>query len=38
MDYTKEELKTFRLKEIEIIQNIIKSMGFNSFIRAPFAI
>jgi len=29
--YTKEELKEFMLKEIEIIQNIIKRMAFNSF-------
>ena len=31
MDYTKEELKEFMLKEIEIIQDIIKRMAFNSF-------
>ncbi len=32
MDYTKEELKEFMLKEIEIIQDIIKRMAFNSFV------
>ena len=32
MNYTKEELKEFMLKEIEIIQDIIKRMAFNSFI------
>jgi len=31
MKYTKEELKEFMLKEIEIIQDIIKRMAFNSF-------
>ena len=31
MEYTKEELKEFMLKEIEIIQDIIKRMAFNSF-------
>ena len=31
MRYTKEELKEFMLKEIEIIQDIIKRMAFNSF-------
>jgi len=31
MGYTKEELKEFMLKEIEIIQDIIKRMAFNSF-------
>ena len=29
--HTKEELKEFMLKEIEIIQDIIKRMAFNSF-------
>ena len=32
MEYTKEELKEFMLKEIEIIQDIIKRMAFNSFV------
>ena len=32
MEYTKEELKEFMLKEIEIIQGIIKRMAFNSFV------
>ena len=32
MDYSKDELKEFMLKEIEIIQDIIKRMAFNSFI------
>ncbi len=31
MKYSKEELKEFMLKEIEIIQNVIKRMAFNSF-------
>ncbi|MDQ7032464.1 MAG: hypothetical protein Q9M37_07085 [Desulfonauticus sp.] len=31
MRYTKEELKEFMLKEIEIIQDVIKRMAFNSF-------
>jgi len=31
MKYTKEELKEFMLKEIDIIQDIIKRMAFNSF-------
>jgi len=31
MAYTKEELREFMLKEIEIIQDIIKRMAFNSF-------
>ena len=31
MNYTKDELKEFMLKEIEIIQEIIKRMAFNSF-------
>jgi len=31
MRYTKEELKEFMLKEIEIIQDIIKRMASNSF-------
>lgn len=31
MGHTKEELKEFMLKEIEIIQEIIKRMAFNSF-------
>ncbi len=31
MTYSREELKTFMLKEIEIIQDIIKRMAFNSF-------
>ena len=31
MTYTKEELREFMLKEIEIIQDIIKRMAFNSF-------
>lgn len=31
MGYTREELKEFMLKEIEIIQDIIKRMSFNSF-------
>lgn len=32
MKYSKEELKEFMLKEIEIIQDIIKRMAFNSFL------
>ena len=32
MNYSKEELKEFMLKEIEIIQDIIKRMAFNSFL------
>jgi len=32
MRYNKEELKEFMLKEIEIIQDIIKRMAFNSFL------
>jgi len=32
MGYTKEELKEFLLKEVEIIQDIIKRMAFNSFL------
>ncbi len=32
MKYSKEELKEFMLKEIEIIQEIIKRMAFNSFL------
>ena len=32
MDYSKEELKEFMLKEIEIIQDIIKGMALYSFI------
>ena len=31
MDYSKEELKEFMLKEIEIIQDIIKGMALYSF-------
>jgi hypothetical protein len=31
MKYTQEELKEFMFKEIEIIQEIIKRMAFNSF-------
>ena len=31
MKYSREELKEFMLKEIEIIQDIIKRMAFNSF-------
>ena len=31
MKYDKEELKEFMLKEIDIIQDIIKRMAFNSF-------
>ncbi len=31
MEYTSQELRTFMLKEIEIIQEIIKRMAFNSF-------
>jgi len=31
MPYRREELKEFMLKEIEIIQDIIKRMAFNSF-------
>ena len=31
MEYTREELKEFMIKEIEIIQDIIKRMAFNSF-------
>ena len=31
MDYKKEELREFMLKEIEIIQDIIKRMASNSF-------
>ena len=30
-NYTREELKEFMLKEIEIVQDIIKRMAFNSF-------
>ena len=32
MKHSKEELKEFMLKEIEIIQDIIKRMAFNSFV------
>lgn len=32
MKHSKEELKEFMLKEIEIIQDIIKRMAFNSFL------
>jgi len=32
MKYTNEELKQFMLKEVEIIQDIIKRMAFNSFL------
>lgn len=32
MKYSKEELKEFMIKEIEIIQDIIKRMAFNSFL------
>jgi len=31
MSYTRDELKEFMIKEIEIIQDIIKRMEFNSF-------
>jgi len=31
MTYTKEELREFMIKEIEIIQDIIKQMASNSF-------
>jgi len=31
MKYSKEELKEFMLKEVDIIQDIIKRMAFNSF-------
>jgi len=31
MAYSREELKEFMLKEIEIIQDVIKRMAFNSF-------
>ena len=31
MSYTRDELKEFMIKEIEIIQDIIKRMAFNSF-------
>ena len=31
MEYAREELKEFMLKEIEIIQDIIRRMAFNSF-------
>ena len=32
MKYSKEELKEFMLKEVEIIQDIIRRMAFNSFL------
>ena len=32
MQYSREELKEFMLKEIELIQDIIKRMAFNSFL------
>ena len=38
MSYTKEELREFMLKEIEIIQDIIKRMAFNSFMIKGWAI
>ncbi|MDL1957598.1 MAG: hypothetical protein LWW95_11240 [Candidatus Desulfofervidus auxilii] len=38
MAYTKEELREFMLKEIEIIQDIIKRMAFNSFMIKGWAI
>ncbi len=38
MGYTREELKEFMLKEIEIIQDIIKRMAFNSFMIKGWAI
>jgi len=38
MRYTREELKEFMLKEIEIIQDIIKRMAFNSFMIKGWAI
>jgi len=38
MGYTKEELKEFMLKEIDIIQDIIKRMAFNSFMIKGWAI
>ena len=31
MGYTREELRGFMIKEIEVIQDIIKRMAFNSF-------
>ena len=38
MKYTEEELKEFMIKEIEIIQDIIKRMAFNSFMIKGWAI
>ncbi len=38
MGYTREELKEFMVKEIEIIQDIIKRMAFNSFMIKGWAI
>jgi len=38
MNYTREELKEFMLKEIEIIQDIIKRMAFNAFMIKGWAI
>ena len=31
MSYTRDELKEFMIKEVEIIQDIIRRMAFNSF-------
>jgi len=38
MKHSREELKEFMLKEIEIIQDIIKRMAFNSFMIKGWAI
>ena len=38
MGYTREELKEFMLKEIEIIQDIIKRMAFNSFMMKGWTV
>ncbi len=38
MEHTKEELKEFMIKEIEIIQDIIKRMAFNSFMIKGWAV
>ena len=38
MGYTRDELKEFMLKEIEIIQDIIKRMAFNSFMMKGWTV
>ncbi len=38
MGYTREELKAFLLKEVELIQGVIRRMAMNSFLIKGFAV